>query len=511
MSNTANLSDILSNQTRPAATPPPSGGSASLSDIVTNQTQEAAKTPAIPTPPTKSTGQRIWDAIVHPETSGASSINLGSQGGDAPQPLPAANQPGTVLQGAEKGLTSMLGGVSGIVGGPKAEPQETQAKGPAEWTGDALESLAEFYAGDASFRALGVGEKLKTLGDVAKVLKDHPVLARLAATGATALRTGGVAGAQSLARGNSLDDAAKTAAIAGGTGAALDTVVPPIVAGAKKLISGGGADAASSLPAGSPTPYQRPNPFRKLVMSPKAVGAMEEAATSQPAAQTAVRTAVGAAPDAPILKDATTIVDQPIKDLYTRAKAAYKNVDDIAGFDVKAEKLALSNDQYSLKQLGNTDADNAARIKLNESIEDSTKRISDAETQLKTAGVDPKQADNINKAMKAGEQFKTLLVRNTNPDGTVRVDSLLNGAKVLRFNPKYGDRLAQFFGQGGDPGAGKAAADNFIADLQAAQKAGKAAGQKALDSRELRNMVLKYVVPSAGAALGAAAGYELVK
>lgn len=510
MSNTANLSDILSNQTRPAATPPPSSGTAQLDDIVSNHTQ-AAKAAVTQTPPVKSTGQRIWDAIVHPENSGTSAINLGSQGADSPQTLPATSAPGTVTEGAEKGLTKTLGGVSGLMGGPSATPAETQTKGAAEWTGDALESLAEFYAGDASFRALGVGEKLKALGDIAKVLKDHPVLARLAATGATALRTGGVATAQQIAHGATPADAVKTGAIVGGVGAVAEAAVPPIISGIKKLVGSTDAGATSaSLSAGAPTPYQRPNPFRKLLMKPEELGATESAAVTQPAAQSAVRSVVGAAPDAPILNDATTIADQPIKDLYTQAKQEYKKVDDLVGFDLKAEKLALSNDQYNLKQLGNTDADNAARIKLNTSIQDSTKRIADAEAQLKTAGLDPKQADNLFRAGRAGEQFKTLLVRATNPDGTVKVDSLLNGSKVLRFNPKYGDRLAQFFGQG-DAVAGKAAADSFMSDLQAAKKAGDAAGQKAIAGRTLRNMILKYVVPSAGAGLAAAAGYELAK
>jgi hypothetical protein len=55
------------------------------------------------------------------------------------------------------------------------------------------------------------------------------------------------------------------------------------------------------------------------------------------------------------------------------------------------------------------------------------------------------------------------------------VDALIKRAKS-RFNPKYGDRLAQAFGQG-DVAAGKKIATEYIQGLEAAQKAGMKAWQ----------------------------------
>lgn len=158
------------------------------------------------------------------------------------------------------------------------------------------------------------------------------------------------------------------------------------------------------------------------------------------------------------------VLDEHMSALQDNETAAYKKMDDAAGFDVKAEKQQLVNDQYKLKQLGNTDADVTARGNLIESINDSTDRIAQAEAKMKAAGIDPKAADAIHQQRMAGTDFKKSLVKNTNPaDGSVNVDGLLNDAKKLRFT-KYGDRLQQFMGKEG--------ADNYVSQLEEMQKLG---------------------------------------
>jgi hypothetical protein len=140
-------------------------------------------------------------------------------------------------------------------------------------------------------------------------------------------------------------------------------------------------------------------------------------------------------------------------------------MDEAAGFDVKDKKARLSNDQYKLKQLGNTDADIALKDQLNASIRDSQARIADAEAKMQEADIDPKAADVLHKQRMAGLDFKKALVRNTSEDGqTINVDKLLTASKNLRFT-KYGDRLSQFFGS-------DEAADDFMSSLKQAQKAG---------------------------------------
>jgi hypothetical protein len=103
---------------------------------------------------------------------------------------------------------------------------------------------------------------------------------------------------------------------------------------------------------------------------------------AQPPAQAAVRQAAGASGEAPILQGNTTVLDEPLANLKQQEQAAYKQVDDAAGFDLKAEKASLSNDQYKLAQLGNTDADIAARGNLTEAI-NSQDRIAEAEENSK--------------------------------------------------------------------------------------------------------------------------------
>jgi hypothetical protein len=206
---------------------------------------------------------------------------------------------------------------------------------------------------------------------------------------------------------------------------------------------------------------------------------------AQPGAQQAVRTGVQAATEnagtadesvaaniqnQPLLSRNQTVVDEHLSGLRGLEQDAYDHMDDAAGFDVKAEKLQLANDQYKLKQLGNTDADIALKEKLNASISDSQARISDAESKMRDANIDPKAADVLHKQRMAGIDFKKALVQNTSADGqTVNVDGLLNASKKLRFT-KYGDRLSQFFGS-------DKAADDFMSNLQQAQKTGVQAVQ----------------------------------
>jgi hypothetical protein len=184
---------------------------------------------------------------------------------------------------------------------------------------------------------------------------------------------------------------------------------------------------------------------------------------AQQPAQAAVRQAAGASEEAPILQGNTTVLDEPLANLKQQEQAAYKQVDDAVGFDLKAEKASLANDQYKLAQLGNTDADITARGNLTEAINDSQDRIAEAEEKLQEAGIDPKAADTLHQQRMAGIDFKKALVKNTNPDGTINVDGLLSASKNLRFT-KFGDRLQQFMGSDG--------ADEFMVQLQQAQDLG---------------------------------------
>jgi hypothetical protein len=238
----------------------------------------------------------------------------------------------------------------------------------------------------------------------------------------------------------------------------------PGVGQAAEAFGADAASAAKATPVAAATTPTRVNPFREILKGKSIAQAPAESAVrgGVAAGVTEPSVAAGIATN-PILEGSKTVLDEPLSSLATKEKAAYKAVDDAAGFDVKEAKLGLKNDQYNLKQLGNTEADKATRTKLQAAIADSTKRISDAEAKLSAAGIDPKAADVLHTSRMAGQDFKNILVRNTAPDGTINVDSLLKQSKMLRFS-KRGDRLMQFMG--------KDAADQYMTQLEAAQKAG---------------------------------------
>jgi hypothetical protein len=226
----------------------------------------------------------------------------------------------------------------------------------------------------------------------------------------------------------------------------ISTAVPLLIPGALKAGGklAGGAEAAE------------PGIFQKIAKGEK---------VAQPGAQAAVRSAIPEASEGPLVEGHTTALDKHLSSLAENERTAYKKMDAVAEFDVKAEKAQLKNDQYKLKQLGNTEADVAQRAKLTESINDSTDRISQAEAKMKEAGINPKEADAIHQQKMAGQDFKKSLVKNTRPtDGSVNVKGLLKDGQQLRFS-KYGDRLEQFFGS-------KEAADNYMAELQKADQLG---------------------------------------
>jgi hypothetical protein len=221
----------------------------------------------------------------------------------------------------------------------------------------------------------------------------------------------------------------------------------------------GGAGAADVAPEAEAateagTEAEQPGILQQVIKGEK---------VAQQPAQAAVRQAAGASEEAPILQGNTTVLDEPLANLKQQEAAAYKQVDDTVGFDLKAERAQLSNDQYKLAQLGNTDPDITARGNLTDAINDSQDRIDAAEQALQEAGIDPKAADTLHQTRMAGLDFKKALVRNTNPDGSVNVDGLLTASKNLRFT-KYGDRLQQFMGEDG--------ADEFMNQLQQAQELG---------------------------------------
>lgn len=252
-----------------------------------------------------------------------------------------------------------------------------------------------------------------------------------------------------------------------------------------------------------------PNPFRKVAQIANDV--RQGKSVAQEPATAAVRTGVdqsttntGTANPTlsagiktnPILAGNVTVIDEPLSALAAKERAAYKAIDSTVGFDLKAAKDDLANKQYEVKQ---PQYDNAQRISMSQDIDSLNAKIADAEKKLTDAGLDPKAGDVVHTQRMAGTDFKNALVRATAPDGTINVDKLLNSSKALRFT-KRGDRLSQFMGAD--------AADDFVDQLQDAQKA----GIKAVDRQKFWSGIGKgaiKAIPYIGAVgLG---GYEAIK
>lgn len=194
----------------------------------------------------------------------------------------------------------------------------------------------------------------------------------------------------------------------------------------------------------------------------------------------------------PVVSGHETILDDHLNALESQEKVAYNKLDKVAGFDLKAEKAQLANDQYKLSQLGNTPIDQRMRTRLQGSITDSTDRIADAESRIKAANIDPREGDMIHTQRMAGEDVKSALQKNVNPDGSYNVDGLLKDTNNLRFKGKYGDRVEQWLGS-------KEAADDYINRLLQLQQQGAHAVKARWIAGILGYELLKHALGRTGA------------
>ncbi len=200
----------------------------------------------------------------------------------------------------------------------------------------------------------------------------------------------------------------------------------------------------------------------------------------------------------PILKGNQTVLAEPLDALMAKEKAAYDVIDKTAGFDLKEAKLQLRNDEWAVKQPG---VSPEQQLTIQDRIANNTAQINKAEAKLSAAGIDPKSGDAVHTARMAGQDFQNVLVRATDADGNINLDKLLNQSKALRF-AKRGDRLAQFMGKDG--------ADEFMNQLQDAQKAGASSLKKQQIAKAVGTAVLKSIPYLGAAALGGATIYRAI-
>lgn len=350
------------------------------------------------------------------------------------------------------------------------------AEKAGQTTGEGAEAVMEFVLGDAALKGLAISQKIGLANKILEISQKSPYIAKLLEHGAAAARMGTVTTAEALAKGAT----PRQAIIAGGVGG----------------VGGEALNVAAESIAGLRSGIKFRNPFRKVTQE-----IMEGKAVAQAPAEAAIRGGVTAGATepataagvqtAPILQGSKTILDEPLNDLFAKKSAAYKTIDDTVGFDLKEAKAQLRTDQYNLKQMSPADVEGKAAAQ--KEIDAAATRVKVAEAKLSAKGIDPKAGDVLNTKWEAGRAIKTRIVSATNPDGTINVDKLLNQSKLLRFT-KWGDRLEQFMG--------KAAADQYMLDLEAAQKAGVHAVKVQKLAKYIGGLVAGGTVVGAGVGLG---------
>ncbi|HEV8492659.1 MAG TPA: hypothetical protein VGR76_10315, partial [Candidatus Angelobacter sp.] len=108
---------------------------------------------------------------------------------------------------------------------PTPEEKGTGAfdsKNKAELAGKIGEGVGEFVLGDQAIKGLGLAERLGIAQKVMKISSEHPIIGKAIAIGMNSMRTGAVAGGETLAKGGTPAEAAQAGAGAAAGGAALE-------------------------------------------------------------------------------------------------------------------------------------------------------------------------------------------------------------------------------------------------------------------------------------------------
>jgi hypothetical protein len=198
-----------------------------------------------------------------------------------------------------------------------------------------------------------------------------------------------------------------------------------------------------------------------------------------------------------------TVLEQPIKIAFDDANALYEKIDDAAGTDFKALNEKLSNTEYQIRQLTDTEEDVQKEAALEKSRQGLIDKISAAKEQAIKNGVDPDALDLADKkftqaqALKDLEAkvFKNSSVVSGNEDfgspESIDIDSATKQIQKLHDNTKFGSsRLEQALGKGG--------AEQLLEDMYKAQRYGKSALDKQLFVKRALNIAWKTALPAIG-------------
>lgn len=414
-----------------------------------------------------------------------------------------ARRIGDVAVGAVKGLGDTVSGVAHMIhkipgvgetlspeSGIKALDILDTSKNPEQTVGKIGEGIAEFATGDEALEGLAKAHKLVALAakypTVAKVLDlatAHPWLAKIITEG---LKSGTVGGVEGGVKGAQKDQAVKGAVTGATVGAGVGATVAAVPA------------AVSAVKNLSMNPFRRAAQAVKETMqgvtaSPVVAGE----AAAQPIAQEGVR---AIAP--PVGQSFRSGID--VNTPLAAAKTLYKTVDDAAKTDFKALYDKLDAAQDAAREAGIGTAEEA---KAELAIQNTRAAIDDAKQVAVKSGVPDvdktlAQADAKFAETQANKDFNSKFfgsqsvisgnVAHGAPE-TINVDAALRVLENMDKPNRYGiSRLQQ-------SSLGKQGAFKLKQVLYDAQKA----GQKAMDTRILRNTIAKWVGLGGGAIEGA--------
>lgn len=363
------------------------------------------------------------------------------------------------------------------------------AEKAGQTAGVGLESVLEFVLGDEALKGLSIADKVGLAGKIADITTKNPYIGKLLQHGVHAARMGTVGTAEALAKGATPGEAVKTGVETGVGGEALSAAVEAVAPVVSKL---------------------RINPFRKTAQAVKeavqGITAPPEVAgeaVSQPIAQTGVR---ATAPTVGSSFRSGIDVKAPLAD----AKALYKTVDDAAKTDFKAlyDKLDAAHDAAREAGIGTPEEAKAElAIKNTQEAIDEAKKVA-AQSGVRDVDSILAKADKKFTETQANKDFNKSFFGNSDvvqgnvahgaPE-TINIDSAIKALERMDKPNRYGvSRLQQTT-------LGQKGAFKLKQVLYDAQKA----GQTAMDSRALRNLILKLGGAAVGTALGV--GYELSK
>jgi hypothetical protein len=177
-----------------------------------------------------------------------------------------------------------------------------------------------------------------------------------------------------------------------------------------------------------------------------------------------------------------TVLEEPIDRIEGEAKANYRQIDKASGTDFKSLNEKVSNTDNQMRQLTDTEADQALAEKLEASRTGLIDKIAKAKQQALDNGVDPGLLDKADAQFKQAQALRDVeskvfknpnIVQGNTAMGTpetINVDSAVKALQKLQDSRPYGgSRLEQALG--------KENANQLLKDIYSAQRAGASAAK----------------------------------